>query len=149
MKFVKTTQLFLLYLIIVKTFSLFAYFKFDIFYVDDYIDCIVSSEGIIYPINPHKSGKSEREESYTFQFNYIKHNLKNPLCIRLVILITYGYFYFKNAFVNEYDITVINYKNYYYCNDCYMNKAKIFEITKEKKMVLLKFTYQSMMMEEE
>ena len=59
-------------LLYIKTFLLY-----EIFHVDDSIDYI-SSEGISKTLNPIFS--SHKNPSYTFKFNDILHNLKEPLC---------------------------------------------------------------------
>ena len=138
MKFKISLQLFVFSLLYNKTFSIIVYFKFQIFNVDDYIDNIISSEGTFTPTNPIKYYNLD----HTFNFNEIKHNLKKPLCIQLVNIYQPGYFAFKYASINEYDITVINYENYYYCDNCNRNTPKKFEIiTKYIVMEVRKYIY--------
>ena len=40
------------------------------------------------------------------------------------------HFAFKYASINEYDITIIDYENYYFCDNRNMNTPTKFEITK-------------------
>ena len=122
-------RLLILSIISVKLFSMIIYFQCQIFGVDDYIDYIISSEGIFYPKNPSKMYLSQRKEglSYTFYFEDIKHKLEKPLCMEFINLYEVGYFSFKFASINEYDITLINYENYYFCNNCNMNTQKKFQ----------------------
>ena len=37
----------------------------------------------------------------------------------------------KYLFINEYDITIINYEDFYYCNDCNLDTEKKFKINTE------------------
>ena len=119
-------------LLYINAFSLIIYFKCQLFYVDDYIDNISSSEGIFTPKNPSHTYISDRNVDYTFKFDEIKHNLKKPLCLEIINLISVGYFAFKYASINEYDITIINYEKYYYCNNCNLNTEKKFKTTNNK-----------------
>ena len=125
MKFKISLQFFVISLLYNKAFSIIAYFKIQIFNVDDYIDYITSSEGNFAPTNPIKSYNID----HIYNFNEIKHNLKMPLCIQLVNILEPGFFAFKYASINEYDITILNYENYYYCNNCNVNTPKKFTIT--------------------
>ena len=119
-----TIKLFFIFLLFAKSFSLIVYFKYQLFYVDDYVDYISSSEGNFTPTNPAPNKYNQKEHSYTYNFNDIKHNFDNPLCIYLVNLLLGGYFAFKYATINEYDIRVIDYEKYYYCNNCNINTQK-------------------------
>lgn len=49
-----------------------------------------------------------------------------------VNLLKKGYFVFKYATINEYDITIVDYEKYYFCNNCNINTAKKFKTSKEK-----------------
>ena len=132
MKLMTTNQFFIFLLLYFKNFSLIVYFKFQLFYVDDYIDYIISSEGKYTPTNAKHNKFTERSESYTFNFNYIKHNFKEPLCMYFVNLVKKGRFAFKYATINEYDITIVDYEKYYFCNNCNINTAKKFKTSTEK-----------------
>ena len=128
----QTINLFSIFLLFAKSFSLIVYFKYQLFYVDDYVDYISSSEGNFTPTNPKHNKYTDRELSYAFNFNDIKHNFDKPLCIYLVNLLQVGCFAFKYATINEYDIRVIDYEKYYYCNNCNINTQKKFKTTSEK-----------------
>ena len=121
------------FLLYVKSFSLIIYAKYQFFYVYHYIDCIISSEGIIKPINPSPTCSLEREggKDYIFYFKTIQHNLEKSLCLQFVNFHINGGFAFKYASINEYNITEINYEDYYYCNNCNMNTPKKFKVEKK------------------
>ena len=123
---------FLLYIsLFYKYFCLTIYSKFAFFYVDDYIEYISSSEGIFYPKNPTYKYFHEHLENYIFYFNDIKHDLEKELCIQLVNLMTIGSLAFKYAFINEYDVTILNYENFYHCDNCNLNTEKRFTTKNE------------------
>ena len=119
-----------LFLIIqfIESFCLTVYIKYELFYADEYVESIISSEKVFSPINP-RIGLFNNEEQYTYQFDVIKQNLDNPLCIQLVNLKGSGYLAFKSAYINEYDIKILNYENYYYCNNCNINTKQKFQTT--------------------
>ena len=56
--------------------------------------------------------------------------MEKPLFIQFVNVGNPGHFTFKYASINEYDITIIDYEKYYFCDNCNMNTPKNFEITK-------------------
>ena len=116
-------------LLYIKTFLLIIYAKYEIFHVDDSIDYIISSEGISKTLNPIYS--SWDNPSYTFKFNDILHNLKEPLCLHFFNCCRPGHFAFKKVYINEYDITIINYEDFYYCNECNLDTEKKFKINTE------------------
>ena len=123
-------KLYILLLLEIESLSLIIYAKFQIFYCTHYIDYIISSEGIIRPINPNTLCRLNRDDNYTFYFNDIKHNLEKPLCLQFVNFHNYNYFSFKYASINEYDIKIINYEDYYYCNNCNIEGTqKNFQVT--------------------
>ena len=73
-------KLFIFIILFLKGCPLIIYFKCNLFYVDDYIDYIISSEGNIEPKNPSHTLLSQKSsEDYTFNFDLIKHNLDKPL----------------------------------------------------------------------
>ena len=122
--------LLILLLIYCRVISLIVYPKYQIFHVDDRIDYIISSWGIIKEKNSLNMISAEFSDIYYFKD--FKHNLEEPLCIQLINYHTPGCLAFKNASINEYDITILNYENYYYCDNCNMNNPKKFEVKKEK-----------------
>ena len=119
-------QLIIVNIIIIKTFSIIAYFQIQLSCADDYIDSIISSEGNIEPINPSHTYHSERNYHYIYYFNDIKHNLDKEICVQLMDRCYYGYFAFVSMHVNEYDITILNYEEYYHCDNCNINTNKKF-----------------------
>lgn len=72
-------QLIIVNIIIIKTFSIIAYFQIQLSCADDYIDSIISSEGNIEPINPSHTYHSQRNYHYIYYFNDIKHNLDKEI----------------------------------------------------------------------
>ena len=106
--------------------SITIYFKCQLFYVDDCIDYISSSEGNTYPTNPNYQFLHEHTAYYTYYFPDIKHNLTNELCIHLINYYTIGGLAFKYASINEYDITILKYEDFYHCEDCNINSEKKF-----------------------
>ena len=112
--------------------SFTAYFRCEIFCVDDYIDYITSSNGNILPQKESHSFSSQRDIYFAFNFTQILHNFDQPICIHLVNMLEAGKLAFKYASINEYDITVLNYEDFYSCNDCVdPNGPKKFVITSE------------------
>ena len=112
--------------------SLFAYFKYEISCANDYVDYVISSEGIIPPINPNPISHKYRDYYYTYKFSYIIHDTEKPICIQLVNLRGKGGFAFTHASINEYNIKTINYEDFYYCNNCNATGPQTFQITSEK-----------------
>ena len=118
--------IYILFILEIKALSLIIYAKYQIAYVDDYIDYIISSEGIIQLLNQTKKLHS------TYYFKDVKHDLIKSLCIQIINYAYEGHFAFKYASINEYDITIINYENYYYCDNCNLNTTKKFNISDQK-----------------
>ncbi len=118
--------IYILFILEIKALSLIIYAKYQITNVDNYLDCIISSEGIIQPLNPSKIIYS------TYYFEDIKHDLTKSLCIQIINYGQPGFLSFKYASINEYDITIINYENYYYCDNCNLNTKKKFMIRDQK-----------------
>ena len=112
-------------------FSLIAYFKIEIFCANDYPTSIISSEGNYPTLNPQEKFHLEREGDfdYIFIFNEIKHNIENPLCIKFSGVDNCNSFSFYNSTINEYDITILNFTDFYYCNDCYFNGKQDFIVS--------------------
>ena len=113
-----------------KVSLLIVYAKYQIFYTDDRIDYIMSSEGIIKTLNPRTT--AAKDPSYTFSFHDILHNFQKPLCLQFINYYQKGNFAFKSASINEYDITIIKYEDFYYCNNCNLNTEKKFYTTTQK-----------------
>ena len=123
------SKLIIFQMIINNSFSLIVYFKFQISCADDYLDSIISSEGIVEPINPAHTFHSERDYHYIYYFNDIKHNLEKEICVQLIDKCIWGFFAFVNVQINEYDITILNYENYYHCNNCNLETKNKFRIS--------------------
>ena len=70
-------------------------------------------------------------QNYTFYFNDIKHDLEKELCIQLINLLSLGSLAFKYAYINEYDITILNFENFYHCDNCNLNTEKRFQTKNE------------------
>ena len=99
------------------------YLKCEIDCGNDYPDYITSSEGKYQPLNPNYLICGTRGTNYIFMFDIIKHNLKEPLCIKYVNLYSAGGFAFNYLSINEYIITNIDYNNYFFCNNCNANNV--------------------------
>ena len=116
---------YLFYIIIISFFNQFSfqiiYLKCEINCGNDYPDYITSSEGKYYPLNPNHLGYAQRGYKYIFKFDIIKHNLKEPLCIEYVNLAFSGGFAFNYLSINEYIIDNIDFKKYFFCNNCNAN----------------------------
>ena len=97
------------------------YLKCEIDCGNDYPDYITSSEGKYQPLNPNYILCEKRGFNYIFKFDIIKHNLKEPLCIKYVNLGGYGNFAFNYLSINEYIITNIDYQKYFFCDNCNAN----------------------------
>jgi len=129
-------QLVAFLLLVNSSFSLIAYFKIEIFYANDFPKYINSSEDSYPPINPQDDiphFKREIDYDYVFQFNEIKHNIEEPLCIKFAGVDNCNSFCFYNVTINEYDITILNFKDFYYCNDCYYDGKQDFIVGEIKK----------------
>ena len=122
-------QLFILLLLITKISSFIGYCKFQITCGNDYPDYIISSQGNIPPINQNKNEHSNRDYHYVFKFNDITHNFDQEICVRFVNLAGIGGFAFKTFSINEYDISLIKYENYFHCDNCKENVANKFTTT--------------------
>ena len=101
------------------SFQLNAYFNFEFFCVDDTIDRIKYSGGEIKPNNPQNIWT--RTLDYIYYFPELKHNMNETLCIILKNKYDPGYFSFKKALLNEYDISEIDFKKYWKCSNCNIN----------------------------
>ena len=133
-----------LLLLVNNSFLLIAYFKIEIFCANDYPKYINSSEGNYTPINPNEllHDKREGDFDYIFKFNEIKHNIEKSLCIKLVGYDNWNGFSFYNSTINEYDITILNFKDFYFCDDCYYDgnqDFKVGNIYKDRKPII--YTY--------
>jgi len=129
-----------------NSYSLIAYLNIEIFCANDYPTSIISSEGNYPPKNPCTLLFTQRDGGldYVFEFDEIKHNIEKSLCIKLAGLDEINWFSFYKATINEYDITILNFENFYYCNDCIIEGKKGFivqDICKDNKPYIL--TYQS------
>jgi len=123
---------FLFLFLFTKIASFIAYFGCEIFCVDDYIDYITSSNGNILPQIENHEFFHLRDIYFVFNFTQILHNFDQPICIHLVNYMSYGQLAFKYVSINEYDITVLNYEDFYSCNECFEpNGTKKFVTTSE------------------
>ena len=95
-----------------------AYFKCEIFCANDYVDYIISSNGNILPQIQNNISHRDTDTNFVYNFTQILHNFDQQICIHLVNLRGKGGLAFKNVSINEYDITLLNYENFYSCSDC-------------------------------
>ena len=107
---------------LINVYSLNVYFKFEFFCVDDYISNIKYSEGLIAPINPRKTFCPK----CIYYFPEFKHNSSESVCINLVTYKNIGFFSFKVAMINEFNIALLKNKNLFYCNTCNVNNKNKF-----------------------
>lgn len=121
------TYFYLFYIIII---SFFNQFSFQIIYLKCEIDCgndypyyISSFEGKYEPLNPNYLFYGYRGYKYIFKFDIIKHNLNESLCLEFENLGANGGFAFNYLSINEYIITNIDYKKYFFCNNCNANNV--------------------------
>ena len=103
--------------------TFFAYFQLEMDCGNDYPEYIITSEGNIQPMNLDTTWGGNRSSNYLFYFPIMKHNFSNPICIKWFNYGSVGSFAFNKAFINEYDITIVNYEDYYFCNDCNVNNT--------------------------
>ena len=106
-------------------FSFIAYFKLEINCINDYPKDVITSERIVEPINQNTIPEGERDRYYIYYFPLMKHNFTNPICIQMFNYYRFGFFAFNKACINEYDITILNYEDYYYCDTCNAKIKKI------------------------
>ena len=112
-------QSFILLNLIAKISSFIGYCKFQITCGNDYTDYIISSSGNIVPINQNKNEHGKNTDYYyVYNFNDITHNFDQEICVKFVNLAGFGGFSFKTFSINEYDITLIRYEDYFHCDDC-------------------------------
>ena len=95
-----------------------AYFRCEIFCANDYVDYITSSNGDIFPQTQNNISLKDRDIYYVYNFTQILHNFDQKICIHLVNLRGKGGLAFKNVSINEYDITLLNYEDFYSCIGC-------------------------------
>ena len=98
--------------------SFTAYFTCEIFCANDYADYITSSNGDILPNIQNNVSQRDRDIYFVYNFTQILHNFDQQICIHLVNLRGKGGLAFKKVSINEYDITILNYEDFYSCNDC-------------------------------
>ena len=120
--------------------SFTAYFRCEIFCANDFVDYITSSNGDILPKIQSNTSHRDRDYYFVYNFTQILHNFDQQLCIHLGNIRGKGGLAFKNASINEYDITILNYEDFYSCNDCVdPNGPKKFvtssELCKDKKII--------------
>ena len=92
------------------------YFEFQFNCLSNTINKIqYSGGGEISPLNPAQNP----DLGYTLYFSHIKHNLNESLCIYVEKNnLNKGSFAFKKAFLNEYDISELNFSNFWECRNC-------------------------------
>ena len=118
-------QLYILQVFFKEIFSEYAYFDFKFICVDNYLNYINSSEGIIKTTSPYK--QCDYPISYIYDFVKIKHYLDKKFCIYFFNCWGPGNFAFEYASINEYIITIVDYENWYSCDDCnYIDTNKKF-----------------------
>ena len=66
-----------------------------------------------------------------YHFSEFKHNFKEYICINFVNVHTPGGFSFYDANINEYNIILLNYTNFFICNGCNMNTKSKYLISGE------------------
>ena len=111
-------------------YAFYAYVNIKLFCVDNSVTYINYSGGTIEPINPKDpySTLSYVDNNYIFYFPELMHNFKDYICINIVNLCWPGGFSFYGANINEYNITILNYTNFFICKGCNIdtiNKYKI------------------------
>ena len=107
--------------------QLTVYFTFEFFCVDNNLDRIKYTGGEIEPNNPRDPFKLH-DNNYVYYFPQLKHNLNESLCI---YIFNYGgpaHFSFKKALLNEYDISEIEYRNFWECSNCNINSPNKYTI---------------------
>ena len=91
------------------------YFEFQFNCLSNTINKIKYSEGEISPLNPAQNPNLD----YTLYFSHIKHKLNESLCINVEKNnLNKGSFAFKKAFLNEYDISELDFANFWECPNC-------------------------------
>ena len=121
----------ILKLLMKSIFSKYAYFDCQINCANDYPQYIISSEGNLKPKNPlevcHKYRTGENLY-HIYNFEKIKQNLQKKICIYMVNCRGAGNFAFQYVSMNEYIITIVDYENWFSCNDCnYIATGKKFK----------------------
>ena len=111
--------------------SFTAYFTSEIFCANDFVDYITSSNGDILPQRQSNTSHRYRDYHFVYNFTHILHNFDQQICIHLVNLRGKGGLAFKNVSINEYDITLVNYEDFYSCNECNDAGPKKFVKTSE------------------
>ena len=122
-------QILTLAFLIQNIFSFTGYFNCEISCANDYPDYLITSEGIIPPINPNPISHRYRDYYYIYNFTATKHDFSKQICLQLVNLRGVAGFSFTYASINEYDITFLNYENYYHCDNCNIEVPKRFQTT--------------------
>ena len=122
-------QILIFLLIISNILSFIGYFKCEIFCANDYADYLITSEGIIPPVNPYKISHRDRNYYYVYNFTYTKHNFDKDICLQLVNIRGAAGFAFKFVSINEYDITSLKSENYYHCDNCNIAVPQKFQTT--------------------
>ena len=120
-----TKQFFLhiciLELLVKSIISNYAYFDCQINCANDYPLYIIDPEENIKPKNPlevcHKY-RTVYDLYHIYNFEKVKRNLEEKICIYWVNCRGAGNFAFQYVSINEYIITVVDYENWYSCDDC-------------------------------
>ena len=120
-------HIFILKLLVKNIISNYAY---QINCANDYPLYVISSEGNIPPKNPlevcHKY-RTPEEMYHIYNFEKVKQNLEEKICIYMVNCRGAGNFAFQYVSINEYIITIVDYENWYSCDDCnYVDTNKKF-----------------------
>ena len=120
-------QIYIFELLAKEIFLINVYCDFQIYHAIDYPKYIISSEGIIYPKKPYevcykKNGRDMHD--FLYNFEKIKQDLEKKICIYMIGCQASGVFNFDYASINEYIISVVDYKNWYSLYD-YDSNIKI------------------------
>ena len=123
MKKIFFIHLYILKLLLKQTCTIYGYFDFKLVWVDNYVRYINSSEGIIY--EKYKSNLNFP----TFIFENVKQDLEKKICIYFYNGWGPSSFAFEDASINEYSITIVDYENWYSCDNCDFASNKKFITT--------------------
>ena len=110
----------ILKLLVKSIISNYAYFDCQINCANDYPLYIIDSEENIKPKNPLEICHKYRTgmEYHIYNFEKVKRNLEEKICILWVNCRGAGNFAFQYVSINEYIITIVNYEDWYSCDDC-------------------------------
>ena len=122
MKTIFFIHLYILKLLFKQTYTIYAYFDFKLACVDNYVRYINSSEGIIY----EKYENIYLLKNHIYIFEKVKQDLEKRICIYIDNWWGPCNFAFEEASINEYSITIVDYENWYSCDNCDFDSNKKF-----------------------